>query len=140
VDQLCAMQILEGFESLVEDVHLMHFFKNVRPYNRMQICFHEFKHQVQVLLILGLEHSVQFDNILMIELFQNGHLAISPLRINGVTKRIEYFFECESFAGAFLLYFPYMAVGTAAHLLVEGVFAEDVGFDLFGHGNVVDCV
>ncbi len=140
MDQLCAMQILEGFESLVEDVHLVHFFENVRPYNRMQICFHKLKHQVQVLLILGLEDSVQFDNILMIELFQNGHLAISPLSINRVTKRIEYFFECESFAGAFLLYFPDVAVGTAAHLLVEGVFAEDVGFDLFGHGNVVDCV
>ena len=133
MDQLCAVKVFKGFEHLIKNINLVHLFQNIWPHNRMQICLHKLEHQVQVLLILGLDYSVKLDNIIMIELLKYRNFTVGPLGVNRITKCIEHLLKGITFMSSLLLYLPNMAVCATSHLLLENVIVEDVRLDLFWH-------
>ncbi len=83
----------------------------------MQIRLHELKHQVQILLVFGLNHPIKLHNIVLVELLQDGHFAVGALCVDRVTECVEYLLQCVTLVCALLFDFPYMAVCTTAHLL-----------------------
>ena len=110
------MKIMDAFEDLVEDKDLMHFLKNIGAYNRMQVSFHELKHQVQILLVLGLHHPEQLYHVVILQSMQDLNLPIRALGIAGIPKCIEYFLQGVDFVCFLLPGLPYVAVGSASHL------------------------
>lgn len=121
MNQLCTMKVLQRFENLIKDINLMHFLQDIGPNNRMQICLHKLKYQVQVLFIFGLDDSVKLDNIFVIKLFEYGNFSIGSLRVNRITKCVEHFLQSIPFVSAFLLNLPDVPVGTATHLFLQNV-------------------
>lgn len=50
------MHVLQGTEELIHDVGLVDVLQDVCPYDCMQVCLHIIKDQVDVFVILSLEH------------------------------------------------------------------------------------
>lgn len=65
MNQLTWMHVLEGFKKLVDNILFMYFLKNSGPDDNMQICLHEIKHQVQILIVFGLYDVQKSDYIVM---------------------------------------------------------------------------
>lgn len=78
----------------------------------MQIGFHKLKQKVNVLVVIGSDSIVQFYDVWMIQLFEDFDLAIRPLCVSCVLKRIEYLLKGEDSFGLFLLYLPNMSIST----------------------------
>lgn len=81
----------------------------------MQVCFHILENQIQILIILGSDDIVQFDNVGMIEFMQKYDLSIGPLGVCGMLESIKYFFESEDISGFFVVDFPDMPIGSTAN-------------------------
>jgi hypothetical protein len=64
---------------------------------------------------------------------EEDNFAIGALGVCGVLEGIEYFFECEEFAGFDLVDFPDVTVGATADFFEEFVAGKDVRFDVFSH-------
>ncbi len=60
----------------------------------MKISLHELKEQVQVAGRLGLEHSLELNYILVVELVQDADLAVGALPIHLVLKGVEDLLKC----------------------------------------------
>ena len=56
MQQLRGVHVLERLQQLVHDVRLVDLFQDVRPNHRMQVCLHVLEHQVDVAVILRLQH------------------------------------------------------------------------------------
>lgn len=69
----------------------------------------------------------------MVEFVEEDDFAEGSLSIGGMLEGIENFLERQDLSCFAVVDFPDMAVGAAAHFLEEGVFFEDVRFDLLAH-------
>jgi hypothetical protein len=110
MNDLSAMQVLEGFSQLIDDKFHMDILKYALRDNVVQICFHIFKDEVNVFVVFSGDGFVQLYYIGVIELPQDFYLAIGALGVSGVLKGVEYLFECEYFFCIFLFNFPNVAV------------------------------
>ena len=99
----------------------------------MQICFHVFKNQIQVLIVFGLENLMHFDYIGVIELMEENYLSVGSLSISGMLKGVKDLFQSHGLAGRFVSNFPDMAVRAATNLFDECIFFKDVGLDFLCH-------
>lgn len=57
--ELGRVNVLEGAEDLVHDILLVNLLQNVCADHRMKIRFHELKYEINVLIVLSLEHIQQ---------------------------------------------------------------------------------
>ena len=59
---------------------------NIVPYDRKQISLHQLEDQIQILLVIGSQHLMQFYYVRMRYLLQNLDLSVRTLRINIVPE------------------------------------------------------
>jgi hypothetical protein len=56
----------------------------------VQVRLHVVEHHVQILIVLGLDHLLQFDYVLVaLQLLQENHFTEGTLGISGVVERIK---------------------------------------------------
>lgn len=112
----------------------MYFLKYPRPYHYMQISLHKIKHQVQVLIVLGLDDVEESNYVIVaIELLQEHDFAECSLRISCIMKGVEYFFEGYDSLELAVDGLPHNTVGTLTQLFYDLVFFENVRLYLFSH-------
>jgi hypothetical protein len=99
----------------------------------MQVCLHELEHKVKILVVLSSYYLMEFDNVRMVELLKEDNFSKGSLSICGVLKRIKNFLESESIVCLLVCDFPDMSVCSAAHLLENSIFLENMFFHLFCH-------
>ncbi len=99
----------------------------------MKVCLHELEDKVEILIIFCTDDLVQFYNVGVIQLLEECDLAEGPLGVGGVLEGIEDLFQSESISWFLVCNFPDMAVGATAYLFDEGVFLENMCFNLFCH-------
>ena len=84
----------ERLEALVHYVLLVYLLENVGPDHRMQICLHILEDQVNVAVIVRLQHILELHDVLVVaHLLQEDDLAVSALRVCGVLERIKNLLE-----------------------------------------------
>jgi len=67
--------------------------QDARPDGRVQVRLHELEDEVNVAVVVCLEHIRQCDNVLVsLHFLKEHHLAERPLRIGRILKCIEYLF------------------------------------------------
>ena len=66
VDEVTRVAKLKGFDALVDDELLVHRLENVGADHCMQVGFHVVKDQVDVAVVLSLEHILQTDDVLVV--------------------------------------------------------------------------
>jgi hypothetical protein len=106
----------------------------------MQVNLHKLKHQVYIAPIDRRNHFVQSDDIGVPQLEQEHYLAVGPLRVGGVSERVEVLLQSLYLAGATLLHLVHMSIRTATNLLEYPVPRKHMRFDLFRHyyeGNII---
>ena len=108
---------------------------NTVPNNRKQICLHQLENQIQILLVIGTQHLMQFYYIRMRYFLQNLDLSVRTLCINIVPKCPENLFKGVGTFGDLVLHFPDMPVGPTSHQLVYLVFLCDMLVYSFRHLN-----
>lgn len=99
----------------------------------MKVSLHELEDKVEILIIFSPDDLVQFDDVGVVELLQERNLSKGALSIGGVLESIEDLFQCQGISWFFICNFPDVAVGTTAYLFDEGVFLENMCFNLFCH-------
>lgn len=99
----------------------------------MQVWFHVLKDQVKIALVHGFDDFMEFDDIFMFHLVEEGDFSVSSLGIGGVLECIKDFFEGESLLGFFVGDFPDMTIGSTSEKFFGFVEFEDVRLNVFGH-------
>jgi len=59
------MHVLQSFQSLVDDVNFVNFFKNTSSNYSMEIALHVLEDQVEVLIVFCFDNVKKFYNVLM---------------------------------------------------------------------------
>lgn len=119
MNHLCRVHELEAFHELVENVPVVSIFEYFLSDSVVQIGFHELKHKIKILVILGFDDIVQLDDIGMVELMEEDNFPVGSLGVCGVLKGIKDFFECCELIGFFVSNFPYMSIGPASYFFDE---------------------
>mmetsp|Transcript_35640 Transcript_35640/g.57417 ORF Transcript_35640/g.57417 Transcript_35640/m.57417 type:complete len:443 (+) Transcript_35640:359-1687(+) len=135
VQHLSRMHELERLEELIDDVLLVNLLQDVGTDYRMQIRLHVVADEVNVLIIVGLEHIQQpYDVFVAVEFLQEHDLAESSLRIGGVLEGVEALLQGNNLASLFVDGFPDDTVSSASKLLNDLVLSEHVPVDFLAHG------
>lgn len=127
------MEVLQGPQDLVCDEAQVDGLQHALSHQRVQVGLHELKRHIQVSVILGPDHPIQFDHVGMVQLPEDADLSIGALRVSGILEGVEDLLERErSFGGAFDD-LPDVPVGAAAQELLGLVEVKQVLFDLLAH-------
>lgn len=86
------MQILNSFDQLVKNVTIVKIFEDFLSDSIVEICLHELKNQVQIFIVFRSNDSVEFDNVLVIDLVEEDDFAVGALGVGGMLKGVKYFF------------------------------------------------
>ena len=101
-----------------------------------QIRLHEFKHKIDIAVIVRLEHVRQRDNVLVsLHFLKEHHLTEGSLRVGGVLKRIKNLLERDHLLGPFVRRPPHNAVCTLSELLHNVILAQHVAVNLLRHAD-----
>lgn len=100
----------------------------------MQICFHEFEEQIDILIVVGANGIVELDDVGMLELLQNLDLAVGALGVGGVLEGVEDLLQSHHLLRPLVLHLPHVTVSARTHLLQHVEPTEDVALD---EGSVV---
>lgn len=134
MDNGATMQILECLGQLVYDEADMDVLEYALRNDVMQVCLHELKQQINVLVVVSADSVHQFDNVGVVQLLEDLDFAVGALGVGGVLEGIEDLLESEDALGGLLLDLPDVAVGTRADLLEDVEATQDVRLD---EGSVV---
>ena len=97
----------------------------------MQVCLHVFKGEVNVAVIVGLEHVAQLHDVLVPpHLLQEYDFPKRPLRIRRVLEGIEDLLQSDYLPGFFVTGLPHDAIGPLPQFLYQVVLFGDVLVDL----------
>ena len=105
-----AMEVLECFSHLIDDVADVNIFEDVFGYDVVEVSFYELEDQIHIFIIISFDGFVQFDDVGVLDLTQDFDLSVGALGISGVLEGIEDLFQGVCFFGVFFLDFPDMAV------------------------------
>mmetsp|Transcript_603 Transcript_603/g.2296 ORF Transcript_603/g.2296 Transcript_603/m.2296 type:complete len:371 (+) Transcript_603:176-1288(+) len=90
VQHCTAVHVLQGLEKLVDDVLFVNILEDVGADDSVQVGLHVVADQVDILVVVGLQHVGQSHDVLVaIELLQEHDLAEGALRIGGILEGIE---------------------------------------------------
>lgn len=107
---------LQALEHLIDDVLLVDVFEDVRADHSMQICIHEIEHQVDITIVLGPDHVLQADNVLVTrQLLQENDLSEGTLRVCCVLESVEVFLQCNDLFSLLVNGFPHDTVGALTY-------------------------
>lgn len=82
MDDICGVQVFHAFADLVHDVSIMQILEDLLADGIVEICFHELKHQVEVLVVVGTDHVVQLDYVRVRQLVQVADLPVRALGVD----------------------------------------------------------
>lgn len=100
----------------------------------MQICFHEIKDQIDILVILGFNQLLQADYIWMtIKLSQENNLSESSLSIRGILKSIKNFLNCNNIFIVLIDRFPDYSISPFTKLLKNLELFKNMGLNFLSH-------
>jgi hypothetical protein len=109
------VHVLEAFEYLVDNVLLVDVLENVGADDRVQVCVHEVEDQVDVSVVLGADHVLQPDDVLVpSQLLQEDDFTEGALCVRGVLEGVEVLFKRDDLLGALVDGLPDNAVGALA--------------------------
>lgn len=125
----------------------MDLLEDARADDCVQVRLHEIEDQVQVFVILRLDHVEQRDDVLVaVQLLEEhdlsqgeSYLAESALGVRGVMKGIEHLLEGDHLFGLFVDCLPHNTVGSFAQLLQDIELLEDMGLNFFSHRLIFVC-
>lgn len=119
VKQVGRMHILETLENLVDDVLLMNILENVSSYNRVEVCVHEVKHQVDVPIVLSPNHVLKPNNVFMsVQFLEENDLSEGPLGVSRILESIKVFLKCYYLLCFLINCFPYYTVSSLAYSVI----------------------
>lgn len=133
MDELSAVEVFQGFDQLVDHVPDVDVLEDALADHIVQVGLHVLKHQIDVFVVLGSDHAVQFDYVRVVQLMQQRNLTEGTLGISRMLKGIKDLFESDQAFCSSIDGFPYMPVGPAAYLLDELESFEHVFFNFFAH-------
>lgn len=79
MNEVGAMQILDGFGNLINDVLLVLILEDVLADNAVQVDLHVLKHEIDVFVVFGADHPVELNYVFVVELLKEHDLAVSAL-------------------------------------------------------------
>ncbi len=91
----CCMQIMYSEQELIDDIFFMDLFECSFIDCVIEVCVHVLEDQIDVACGEGGKNLVEFDYVLMFDLFEDGDLTEGSLGISAVLEGLEYFFEGE---------------------------------------------
>jgi hypothetical protein len=106
VDEAGGVEVKEGFCHLIEDVFSVSFGEDVFADECEEVDVHVFEDEIDISVILGADHLLQFDYIGMGQFHQEHYLAIGPLCVGGVIECVKIFLECFDLSGFFIGHLP----------------------------------
>jgi hypothetical protein len=133
VDELGRVQVFQSFGQLIDDVAGVDVLQDPLPDHIVQIGLHKLENQIDVFVVLGPDHRVEFDYVGVVHLVQQRDLAEGALGVSRMLERIEYLFEGNDCLGLSVDGLPDVSVGSTAHLLHELESFDDMFFHLFAH-------
>lgn len=80
----------------------------------MQVGLHILENEVEISWVVGLDDPLEFDDVDVFELMQDGHLSVGSLRVYIILKGVENFLESVFFSRLFVNNLPDVAVGATA--------------------------
>lgn len=81
----------------------------------MKISIHEVKYQVDVSIVLGPDHILESDNILMaVQLLKENDFSESSLSISRILEGVKIFLKCNDVLRLLVDGFPHNTVGALA--------------------------
>ena len=101
-----------------------------------QIRLHEFKHKIDIAVIVRLEHVRQRDNVLVsLHLLKEHDLAKGPLGVGRVLEGVKDLLESDHLLCPLVHCPPHDAVRALPKLLDYVVLSQNVPIDLFAHAT-----
>ena len=125
----------ERLERLVHDVLLMDLFQDIGPDGRVQVCLHVLEDKVEILIVVGFDDAVQFDNVFVVHLEQVDDLAVGALRVRRILEGVEDLLERDLLLGLLLQRLPHNAVRPLPQLLLHLEPARHVLIDVVAHSS-----
>mmetsp|Transcript_33887 Transcript_33887/g.100659 ORF Transcript_33887/g.100659 Transcript_33887/m.100659 type:complete len:438 (+) Transcript_33887:197-1510(+) len=109
------VHVLQRLEQLVDDVLLVDLLKDLGADDGVQVGFHEVADQIDVLVVVGLEHVQQPHNVLVtVQLLQEHDLPERALGIRRILEGVEALLERHDLACLLVDGLPHDAIGAAA--------------------------
>lgn len=133
MDEAGGVEVEEGFCHLVEDVFSVSFGEDVFADESEEIDVHVFEDEVDVSVIFGANHLLQFDYVGVCQFHEEHYFAIGSLCVCGVIESVKIFLECFDLSGFFIGHLPDVAVGAASDFLVDVEAGQDVRLYLLTH-------
>ena len=128
------MHILQALKALVNNVLLVDVLENIGPNDSLLVRVHEVKIEINIPVILSLNHILKPNDILVpIQLLQEHHLSESPLSVSRILESVKILFQRDNFLGSLINGLPDNAIRTLAQLLKNFVLLENMCFNFFGH-------
>lgn len=118
MNESCCVEVVESEEELINYVLFMYFFESSFVDCVIEVSVHELEDEVNVAGWEGGENLVEFDDVWVVDLFEDGDLSESPLGVGAVLEGFKDLFKREEFGG--FVWFgdlPNVAVGTRAEFL-----------------------
>ena len=112
------MHVLQAFENLVDDILFVDIFQDIRADDCVKVCIHEVKHQVYVPIVLGPNHVLQTDYILVAgQLLQEYDLSKCALSVCCILKSIKVLFKSNYLLRLLVNCFPHNTVCTLPYTI-----------------------
>lgn len=114
--KICRVHVLQALQYLVDDVLLVNVFQDVSANYSMQVSVHEVEYQVDVAVVLGADHVLQADDVLVAgELLQEDNFSECALRIRCILECIEVLLQSHYFLGLLINSLPHNTVSSLAY-------------------------
>mmetsp|Transcript_69371 Transcript_69371/g.187542 ORF Transcript_69371/g.187542 Transcript_69371/m.187542 type:complete len:334 (-) Transcript_69371:17-1018(-) len=134
MEHLARVHVLQRLQQLVDDVLLVNVLQDVGTDDGVQIRLHVVADEVDVQIIVRLQHVEEPDDVLVpVQLLQEHNLPESPLRVRGILEGVEALLQGHHLVGLLVDRLPNDTVGPATQLLHDLVLLEDVLVDLLAH-------
>jgi hypothetical protein len=112
------VHVLDALHDLVYYVAFMNILQNVGLDHRVQIGLHVVENQVDVSVVLGSDHILKPNNVVMsMQFLEKDNLSKRSLGICSILKCIKYFFKGNDFLSALVDSLPHNSVSSFSYLI-----------------------
>ena len=119
----------KGFGDLKDNVLAMNFIQDTVLDGSEEIAFDILKDQIEIEIVFGFDDIDEFDDVGVLDFFEDGDFPEGPLGVDIVLKGEENFFESKNLVILFAFDFPDVSVRPAADLFDDVVGLPDMGFN-----------
>jgi hypothetical protein len=135
------VKVQNGFCKLVNDVLFVSFLEvfviAILSDKCMKVYIHVFEDKINVFVILGSDDVINFDDILVFELFEEHDFAVGSLGISGVGKGVKILFKGFKLFGFAVSDFPDDSVSSTSNFLNGFIQGQHVRLYFVRHSNLL---